>query len=52
MSLLTKIKKGLLFIYGPADLDTSRDPMANLDREEKGEPKPAAPEQAKDWDRG
>jgi hypothetical protein len=51
MSLLTKIKKGLLSIYGPADLDTSRDPIVNLEREEQGQPKPA-PDQAKDWDRG
>lgn len=47
----TKMKKGLQFVYGSAELDTARDPMENLDREEKGEAKPA-PEQAKDWDRG
>jgi hypothetical protein len=47
----TKVKKGLQFVYGSAELDPVRDPMANLDREDKGQPKPA-PEQAKDWDRG
>lgn len=43
----TKIKKGLQFVYGSADLDPARDPMNNLDREEEGKPAPG-----KDWDRG
>ena len=50
-TLGTKMKKGLQFVYGSADLDPVRDPMQNLDREEKDVPKPA-PEHAKDWDRG
>lgn len=48
---MTKIKKGLQFVYGSAELDPVRDPMTNLEREDQGRPQPA-PEQAKDWDRG
>lgn len=50
-TLATKMKKGLQFVYGSAQLDPVRDPMENLDREEKGQAAPA-PERAKDWDRG
>lgn len=45
------MKRGLLFVYGPAELDTARDPVQNLDREHDDVPKPA-PEKAKAWDRG
>ena len=50
MNLMTKLKKGLQFVYGSAELDPARDPMTNLDREEHGQTQ--TPEKAKDWDRG
>lgn len=46
---MDKIKKGLQFVYGSAELDTARDPVKNVEREAQDQPKPA---KAKDWDRG
>lgn len=46
-----RIKKGLQFIYGSAELDPVRDPTQNLEREHEGRPNPA-PDRAKHWDRG
>lgn len=44
-------KKGLLFVYGPADLDESVDPGQKLDREHQNRVEPD-PRRAGDWDRG
>lgn len=49
MSVFDKIKKGLQFVYGSAELDPSRDPVKNVERDDHQQAKPA---QAKDWDRG
>ncbi|MEZ5185755.1 MAG: hypothetical protein R2720_08420 [Candidatus Nanopelagicales bacterium] len=46
-----RVKKSLLFVYGPADLDTERDPSARLDREHD-EGRRAGTESGKDWDKG
>jgi hypothetical protein len=45
-----RAKKAALVIWGPADLDESRDPQRNLEREHD-EQKKADPK-AKDWDSG
>lgn len=44
-----RVKKGLQFIYGSAELTPERDPLNRLDREQQGKPTSG---QAKDWDRG
>lgn len=49
MSVFDKIKKGLQFVYGSAELDPSRDPVTNVERQDQQQ---AAPGSAKDWDRG
>ncbi len=45
-----KVKKGLLFAFGPADLDPSVDPVDKLDREHDDQVDDPGP--GKDWDRG
>ena len=46
-----RVKKGLNFVYGPADLSEDRDPKSRLDREHDEKKHPGA-ETGKDWDRG
>lgn len=49
MSVFDKVKKGLQFVYGSAELDPARDPVTNVDCDENDRSKPGP---AKDWDRG
>lgn len=46
-----RVKRGLQFVYGSAELDSTRDPVKNLDREHEGQAKPDLGK-AKEWDRG
>lgn len=46
-----RVKKSLLFVYGPADLGKEHDPGARLDREHDEGQHPDT-EAGKDWDRG
>ncbi len=48
--LAHKVKKGVLLVFGPADLDPSVDPVDRLDREHDDQVDDPGP--GKDWDRG
>lgn len=45
------LKKGALFVWGPAQLDPRVDPNVKLDKEHENE-SPPDPRRGKDWDRG
>ncbi len=45
------LKKGALFVWGPAQLDPRVDPNVRLDKEHE-DGAPPDPQRSKDWDRG
>lgn len=46
------LKKGALFVWGPAQLDPHVDPTVRLDEQHDGQPRSGNPGSGKDWDRG
>lgn len=46
------LKKGALFVWGPAQLDPHVDPNVRLDEQHDGQPRSGNPGSGKDWDRG